>query len=158
MLRSHTRFYTSGGALRDSWSWSLFRDFGRENFTVMPKIRCVIVHHCQGVSPTKQNKNTKVWKPNRINERARGCFQRETKLWPGNEISALKDVTGPIGSEIDIRRTRASREVLSAKMGVPLPRTDSALATRGLHGNGAMSACVRPEPVDVKIDCAIVHH
>jgi hypothetical protein len=38
---------------------------------------------------------------------------------------------------------------------VCLPRTDSALATRGFHGTGARSACIRPEPVDAKIECVI---
>jgi len=38
-----------------------------------------------------------------------------------------------------------------------LPRTDSNLAPRGLHGTGAMIVCIRPEPMDAKIECAIFH-
>ena len=38
VVRSHTRFYTSGSALTHSRSWSFFRHFGRENLTVMPKL------------------------------------------------------------------------------------------------------------------------
>jgi hypothetical protein len=37
VLRSYTRLYTSRSALRRSRSWSLFHDFGRESFAVMPK-------------------------------------------------------------------------------------------------------------------------
>ena len=39
-----------------------------------------------------------------------------------------------------------------------LPRTGSALATRGLRGTGATIACTRPGPVLAYVECAIVHH
>jgi hypothetical protein len=62
VLRAYNRFYASGAALRHSPPWSLSRHFGRENFTDVPKYGlCALLFTTitTGVSPTKQNKNTK---------------------------------------------------------------------------------------------------
>jgi hypothetical protein len=63
VLRAYNRFYASGAALRHSPPWSLSRHFGRENFTDVPKYGlCALLFTTitTGVSPTKQNKNTKL--------------------------------------------------------------------------------------------------
>ena len=109
MLRSYTRFYTPRSALRHSRSWSLFRDFGRENFTVMPKYGVLLF--TLGTASPRQNE-TKKYKREGSNyeERARDDiysggqnFGRETKFHP------VRDVIGRIGTEIGIPRTRAAR-------------------------------------------------
>jgi|RifCSP19_2_1023855.scaffolds.fasta_scaffold37173_2 hypothetical protein len=64
-----------------------FSRFWAGKFHIHAKIRCVIANHCHGVSPTKQNKKIqKGWSQIRRTG-ARGCFERETELWAGNEIS-----------------------------------------------------------------------
>ena len=87
---------------------------------------------------------------------------RETVLQAGDETLGGKrnsnpygDVIGRIGTETErIRRTRVARDVLPAKGG----RASLVRTPLWLHATGAVVACVRPQTVDAKIECAIAHH
>ena len=85
VVRSHTRFYTSGSALRHSRSSSLFRHFGRENFAVMPKEGALLFTIATGLSPTRK---TKIQKGGMqiLGTGARRYLERVTRLWAGNKI------------------------------------------------------------------------
>src|SRR3990170_3260850 len=157
MLRSHTRFYTSRTALRYSRPWSLFRDFGRENFAAMPNLGVLLFTIATASPRHHQKKNQTNTKGRDPNMRC-GC---ETVLQAGDETLGGKrnfipygDVIGGIGTEIGrIRRTRVARDVLPAKRG----RASLVRTPLWLHATGAVIACVRPEPVDAKIERAIAH-
>jgi hypothetical protein len=94
VLRPYTRFYTSGSALRHSRSWPLFRDFGRENFTVMPKSG-VLLFTIATASPrqSKTKKNTKGREPNRKNgrERKEQTLRRDRETELRSEYSRSQD-------------------------------------------------------------------
>src|SRR3990170_8687046 len=90
MLRSHTRFYTSRTALRHSRPWSLFRDFGRENFAAMPNLG-VLLFTIATASPRHHQKKPNKYKREgskyevRVRDgtsSGRRNFGRETKFHP----------------------------------------------------------------------------
>jgi len=89
---------------------------------------------------------------------------RETKSRAGDETLGGKRNSGPHGVCLaGCQRRWKSREHELHVKSFPqrracLPRTGSASAPRGLHGAGAMIACIRPEPVHAKIECDILHH
>jgi hypothetical protein len=103
---------------------------------------------------TKNQKNTKGRDPSLKNGRET-VFQAGDETMGGKRnFTTYGDVIGRICAEIGIRRTRVARDVLPPKRG----RASLVRTPLWLQATGAMIACIRPEPVDAKIECAIVHH
>ena len=131
--------------MRHSPPWSIFCHLGRENFAAVPKHR-VLLSTIAAESP-RRNKTIMQMRggPNLF-----FIFfsnGRETKLWAGNETP---DRTGSTSGDHE----SPVKAVPEKKYKQGLPRADSALATRGLHGAGGMTACIRREPAHAKVERA----
>jgi hypothetical protein len=113
----------------------VFSSFLAGNSGPHAKIWCAIAHRCHHVSPgkTKQKK----YKSGGIQKRRTGA---ETKLGTRDGTLGGKRNSAPYGMRLagSARRPKPGEHGLPAKAfrleRAPLPRTDSALAPRGLHG------------------------